>query len=240
MSEPLVYIWLGAAGSGRREITRDTIEAGLDEGDRAVILHAPGETISGTGNGRAAYIGEWVLSDDNRIETKFPDDTTHLFFLTDGRGNPVDQIEALSTWIEEQPVELGRIITVVNSRLCHDHPSTLVWYEACIHFSDVVLMNRREDLPQKWVSEFMERFQKKHYPCLFELVKKNRVRNPALLLHPEPRRISTLFDDYPWDEVDEEEEPGDDEEPDGGIDPYLERLPSGRRAKEIPDISQFV
>lgn len=238
MSEPLVYIWLGAAGSGRREIIRDTIEAGLEEGDRPAILHAPGEPFSDPPSGRSVEIGEWSFSEGRGAEVNVPEGATHLFLVTDGRGNPVDQIEALSKWVQEEPVELGRIITVVNSRLCHEHPRAVAWYEACIHFSDVVLMNRREDLPQKWIAEFLDRFHKRHYPCLFELVKKNRVQNPALLLHPEPRRISTLFDEFPWNEDDEEELEA--EETENETDPYLERLPSGRRAKEIPDISQFV
>lgn len=239
MSEPLVYIWLGSAGSGRREIIRDTIEAGLEPDDRPAILHTPGDSFPDKPEARQTEIGEWALREDNRVETKIPEGATHIFLITDGRANPVDQIEALSKWIEEQPVELGRIVTVVNSRLCHDNPPAVGWYQACIHFSDVVLMNRREDLPQKWIAEFIERFQKEHYPCLFELVKKNRTRNPALLLHPEPRRISTLFDEFPWDDEDEAELDSD-EETDGDTDPYLERLPSGRRAKEIPDISRFL
>lgn len=237
MTTPLVYFWLGSTGGGRREIVRDVLDAGLDAQDKPFVLVPGGESADATAFSKPECAGEWRLSPDGLMEVEFPEETTHLFFISDGHGNPVDQIEALSKWIDDKAVELARIVTVVDSELCHKNPPAFTWYQACIHFSDVVLMNRRENVPQKWISEFIERFQKEHYPCLFELVKKNRLKNPALLLHPEPRRISTLFDEFLWEEDDEEDL---DEEGGPPVDPYLERLPSGRRVKEIPDIAQFL
>ena len=32
----------------------------------------------------------------------------------------------------------------------------LAWYDACVHFSDVVLLQRREGVANKWVSDFLK------------------------------------------------------------------------------------
>ena len=42
-AKPLVYLILGAAGSGRREIVADLIEGGLGDGDRPAAFLAAGE-----------------------------------------------------------------------------------------------------------------------------------------------------------------------------------------------------
>ena len=49
MSEkPLVYLILGAAGSGRREVVADLIEGGLGAGGRALVLLSDGERAAGS------------------------------------------------------------------------------------------------------------------------------------------------------------------------------------------------
>ena len=191
-------------------------------------------------------------------------DATHLFFLTDGRCDPADQLEAFKTWADSSGGEIARVITVVNCQLASKHPEVVAWYEACIHFSDVVLLNKREGVENKWLSDFQNRFKSQFFPCLFEFVKDGKVKNPPLVLEPQARRVSHLFDEVEWEVVDDDgdatdaEETDDaffDEEDEAGakgdtveeevelrpvVDPYLERNAAGRRAKPIPAIAKFL
>jgi len=158
----------------------------------------------------------------------------------------------IKTWLEAQgDGELARVLCVVNCQLAEKNPPLLAWYEACVHFADVVLLNRREGVENKWLSDFLNHFKKQFYPCLFETVKNGRVKNPALVLEPQARRMTHVFDEEPnWiftnaegEEIDEQEETGGDEDeiqakPEE--DTYFERRNGGRRVKQIPDIAQFL
>jgi hypothetical protein len=256
-SAPLVYVILGAAGSGRREVLADLIGDGLDADERAVVLLAESEA-SDERDAKLGRIVRWRWLQEKGLEIP-PDalaEATHVFFLTDGRTNPVDQLEAIKPWLETSGGELARIFTVVNCQLAERHQPLIAWFEACIHFSDAVLLTRREGVANKWISDFQAIFRDKFYPCLFEFVKGGRVKNPPLLLEPEARRMSHLFDEPDWlvngEHVDEMIETGEDDVEEGAVlaeeevevtqaeDPYLERRVDGRRAKEIPDIAKFL
>ncbi len=194
--KPLVYVILGAAGSGRREVLADLIAGGLADGDRAAVLLSTGEVAS-EHDAALTNVSRWTWS-DGMIAAGLPEGATHVFFVTDGRINPVDQIEQLHAWITAVGGELGRIITVVNCRLAEQHAALLAWYEACIHFSDIALLNHREGVANKWMSEFQTHFKKLYCPCLFEVVKAGRVKNPLVVLDPQARRMSHLFDIDEW------------------------------------------
>ncbi|CAM3067330.1 hypothetical protein [Rariglobus hedericola] len=268
--KPLIYIILGAAGSGRREVLADMIEGGLGEGDRAAVLLSTGETADAHDE-RLANISRWAWR-EGVIAASLPEGATHVFFVTDGRLNPVDQIEALQPWITAVSGEIGRIITVVNCQLAEKNHALVAWYEACIHFSDVALLNKREGVANKWMSEFQTRFKELCYPCLFEIVKNGRVKNPLIVLDPQARRMSHIFDINEWTGInlegvefgtEGEDEPEIEDEapakPDSGKkkghpnqsplddddwlpekEPYFEIQPNGRRAKEIPDIAKYL
>jgi hypothetical protein len=267
---PLVYIVLGAAGSGRREVLADLIDGGLSGGDRAAVLLPAAEAVD-EHDAKLPRVARWTW-DEGIIAAVPPGDATHVFFVTDGRRSPVDQLEALQKWLKAAGAELGRVITVVDCRLGEKHPALMAWYEACIHFSDVVLLNRREGVANKWMSDFRTRFQELCYPCLFEIVKTGRVKNPAAVLDPQARRMSHVFDLDEWTGIDLEgvefgtdDEDGADEaddapsKPAGGRkksnsnespadeddwmpekEPYFELLPNGRRVKEVPDIASYL
>jgi hypothetical protein len=249
-SKPLVYLILGAAGSGRREIVADLIDGGLEPNDRPAVLLPEAEPAN-PADAALPRVERWIWRDE-AIAATLPADATHIFFVTDGTSNPIDQIEVFKAWIEAQGGELARVLCVVNSQLAARNPPLLAWFEACIHFSDVVLFNRREGLENKWMSDFLSHFKKQYYPCVFELVKGGRVKNPALVLEPQARRMSHVFDEeLNWvftnsegDEIDEQEETGDDEDDEIEAkpeeDPYFERRNGGRRVKEIPDIRKFL
>jgi hypothetical protein len=244
----LVYLILGSAGAGRRAIIADLIEGGLGEGDRAGVMLSDAEQASDR-DAQLPNVTRWHW-DGEFIKGSLPTELTHVFFVTDGRSSPVDQIEVFKAWLQAQGGELARVISVIDCQLAEKNPSLIAWLEACVHFSDIVLLNRREGVENKWLSDFQAHFKSQFIPALFELVKGDRVKNPGLVLEPQARRMSHVFDEEPdWiftdaegDEIDEDEEVEQDEEVEAKIaeDPYFERLNGGRRAKEIPDIKRFL
>lgn len=245
---PLVYLILGTADSGRRAVIADLIEGGLTDSDRPAVLVSDAETRDATAQ-PLPCLDFWKWTGES-IDARIPAEATHVFFVADGRVNPVDQIEVFKSWLVAHGGELARVICVVNCQLAEKNPPLLAWYDACIHFSDVVLLNRREGVENKWISEFQNHFKKQFIPALFELVKEHRVKNPSLLLEPEARRLSHVFDEeQDWvftnaegDEIDEDEETSGDEEIEATPeeDPYFARRPGGQRVKQIPDITKYL
>lgn len=247
VEKPLVYLILGARGSGRREILVDLIDTLGADARTAVLVsdrEAPDPAEAGLG-----AVTRW-MAEEEAILAALPPEATHVFFVADGARNPVDQIEGFKAWCEAQGGEVARVITVVNCQLAAQHAALLPWYEACIHFSDVVLLNRRDGVENKWLSDFQGHFKDQFYPCVFELVRQGRVKNPALVLDPQARRMSHVFDGEPeWiftdadgDEVDEQEEVEDEDEIEAAPEeePYFVRDAAGRRAKKIPDITKYL
>ena len=151
--------------------------------------------------------------------------------------------------------DLARVATVVDCACVQAIKPLLQWYDCCIHFSDVVLLSNRSDVSNKWIEEFKERYTKECYPCHFVFVKKGRVSNPNLVLEPEVRRISKLFDEnelldfgldddveFGGDELDDEDDE-EEEEFEGGDpskDPFLARIVNGQREKTIPNIAKLM
>jgi hypothetical protein len=246
--KPLVYLILGTPGSGRRAVIADLIEGGLTEGDRAAVLVSSAEAAE-ENETKLPGLQRWTWTGEF-IEATLPTEASHVFFVSEGRANPIDQIEVFKAWVEAQGGEVARVLCVVDCQLAAKHHGMLAWYEACVHFSDVVLLNRREGVENKWLSEFQLHFKKQFLPALFELVKANRVKNPGLVLEPQARRMSHVFDaeqdlvftDADGEEIDEDEETEGDEEVEATPeeDPYLVRLSGGRRVKEIPDLAKFL
>ncbi|HVU34268.1 MAG TPA: hypothetical protein VHE61_12595 [Opitutaceae bacterium] len=247
--KPLVYLILGAAGSGRREILIDLIEAGLEAADRPAVLMASSDAAV-EADAKLPNVSRWEWQ-DNTIVAELPAGATHVFLVTAGRVSPVDQAEAFKSWVEAQGGVLARALCVVDCQLAEKHPPLLVWYEACVHFSDVVLLNHREGVENKWLSEFLGHFKKQYYPCIFETVKAGRVKNPALILEPEARRMTHVFDEeQDWvvtnaegEQVDEDDEVDENEELEAKPeeDPYFaRRSDGGRRLKDVPDINKYL
>jgi hypothetical protein len=250
-AKPLVYLVLGATGSGRRELLADLIGAGLDEQARAAVMLSDAEAAD-PADAKLGAITRWQWREGAIVGTR-PEGATHVFFVVDGRRSPVDQIEVFKPWLDAQGGELARSFCVVNFQLVAQHPALVAWYEACIHFSDVVFLNKREGVENKVVSDFLAHFKKQYYPCLFEMVRDGQVKNPALVLEPQARRMTHVFDEEPnWvftnaegEEIDEQEETGSDKENEEiqakpEEDPYFERMNGGRRLKPVPDITKYL
>lgn len=239
-----VYLILGAEGSGRREVVRDLIDGGFEEDEIVAVAQAQTEPDSPEDKLLAARSGNRVFRYEQLRDIEPPAEAETLFIIAPGRSSPLDAVEAFGDWLRATGHVLARIITVVHCQLLYANPKLGLWHRACIHFSDVVLLNRREDVPNKWFSEFREAYEKEAYPCLFELVKKGRVKNPALVLEPQPRRLSLAFDTdidaIDLLEIDEENLPEETIDLTRPTDPWLMRLPSGHWERSLPNIDDHL
>lgn len=255
MSSP-VYFILGTPGSGRRAILRDLIENGLTPEEKAVVLLAetegPSPADERLGKLKNTEVRRWQFEQSGFPAMDLPADAT-VFFLADPQVSPVDQVEALKPWLVAQGRELGRIFMVVDCQLAEKQPVLRQWFDACIHFSDVVFLNRREGLANKWLSDFIKHYTDEYFPCHFVQVKtKGDLPTPLVWLDPAARRVSQYFEDDYVDLSDVVIEMGDDEaeegdkvepgEEDGIIppEPYFVRQRSGRREKEVPDVRDYL
>src|SRR5215207_1790131 len=128
-AKPLVYLILGAAGSGRREVLIDLIADGLDEKDRAVVMLSAREREEPAVDAKLPPVERWEWQ-EGAIVGQLPEGATHVFFVTEGARNPVDQIEVFKAWLEAQGGELARVICIVNSALAEKNAPLLAWYEA--------------------------------------------------------------------------------------------------------------
>jgi hypothetical protein len=239
---PLVYLIFGIPGSGRREVLFDLIEGGIPateqvlyfrpEGDASCDFDAKLEALE-----NVSVVG-WQLKNSKVVHGKISAAPDKIIFLAPGDSDPADCAEALKNWTDHNHCQIARLITVVHCNFLKEQPKSKAWFDACIHFSDVALLNRREEAGNKWVRDFETEHKKACNPARFVMVKKGRVDNPAEVLDPEARRVSLYFDELipiEEDEFEDEHQP-DDIKPDM----YIERLESGHRAKPIPEIGKLL
>lgn len=241
-ARPLVYLIYGIPGSERRSVLFDLIEGGLSPHEQVLYFHPKGETGSPYDEQIDALENvssvDWELSKGKIKHGRISAAPDKIIFLAPGLSDPADVAEALKTWIVHNDCELGRIITVLNCSFLAEQEKSRAWFDACIHFSDVVLLARRESVGNKWIKEFEAHYKKACCPCLIELVSKGKSRNPAAVLEPEARRMSLFFDELipiEEDEFEDEEQP-EDLKPDR----YIERNESGQRVRPIIPISKFL
>jgi len=244
----LVYFILGTPGSGRRAIVRDLIENGLGTEDKALVLLAEDEAPAPADAALAALanteVRRWQWTEPVLPPVEVPAGTT-VFFLADAQANQIDQLEALKPWLESQGAELARIFCVVDCRLAEQHPVLRQWFDACIHFADVVFLTKREGLANKWLSDFIKHFKDQRFPCHFVQMKaKGNLATPLVWLDSTARRVSQYFDEGETYEIEglETDDEEEDEEDTGLLppEPYFTRQTSGRRDKELPDVRDYL
>ncbi len=241
-----LYIVVGTPDSGRREIVAQLLD-GL-----------PGETFVYIARDEPDSAGEALLraneaievldwhTDGVSVEIKDAEDAEdRVVFILDGKKNPVDQLELLAALAPRLQWSTKRIITVVDCRLAMREAAALAdYYQACVHFSDVVILNRREGLPPAFDRDFRKPFEAQCVPALFESTKKGRVANPDLILLPEARRITLAFDEDRdvFDEMvlDEDNLPEEPFDIKLDTDKYFKRDDRGNRMISIPDIAGFL
>ena len=234
-----LYLILGSAGARRRIVLADLLD-GLLPTDRAAVLLSDAEAPDAAGDAAlaksGATIARWRWAKPE-LEFEAPAGATHLFLVADGRGNPVDQVEALrELLLARADLRLARVLFVADAALLHAHPELQPWYDACAHFSDVVVLTKPEGLPQKWVGAFEKRYRDQYFPFLLEVLRREQLKNPAALLVPEARRMAQVFDEdiALADESDEEIEAAMAEN-----DKYFARKRGGSRVEELPQIGPY-
>lgn len=241
-----LYIFLGTPDCGRRAILADLIRDGLT-GETTVYIAEPERNADAEkplAGLPATTLRSWKFDAENTIDLgELHDAGDNAVFLTDGEDDPVDQIEAVAVLAKRLDWHVTRVVTIVDCRFASAVSASADWFAACIHFSDVALLTNRGDVSNAWTKEFIDGYKKECFPCLFELVKKNRVDNPARVLDPTPRRMTMLFDeqdpiyDIEFDEENLPEEPFDLVAP---TDPYLETTESGDRKIVIPRTGELL
>lgn len=262
MSDRLVYLVLGSRGAGRGDVVSDLVDFGVADDLKPQIFVSESD-FAAWGKAPAIHHKHVELSRfswqgfDEGLTIEPSGDV--VFVIADGLTDPADFVEAFFYWLQDSDYELGRVLTVADCARIHEENQLLQWYDCCIHFSDVVLLNNRPTISNKWIEEFKNRYVKEYFPCHFEIVKKGRLSNPSFTLEPQARRISKLFDENETpsvyealasleDDVEiggfEEGEEDEGEEAFGGgdpaKDPFLARMVNGRRERALPNISELI
>ena len=246
-SSAAFYFILGTPGSGRRGLVLDLIENGFAADEPALVLLAAGEPADPADEKLAARanveVRRWSWNGTELPDQELPTRGA-VFFLAESRGDPMSQLEALKPWLARHHAELARIFTVVDCQLAEKQPPLAAWFDACVYFSDVVFLAKREGVANKWLSAFIRRYEDQAYPAHFVHVKKGGLPNPAIVLDPTPRRVAQYFDeveDLSGIEIETDDEEEIDEDSDlPKPEPYFERNRSGRRVKELPDIRNYL
>lgn len=245
-----IYIVLGLPDSGRRDLILDLVENGLEKDQGVTLVHAKDACRDLAEDRlfqkkRPVVLKTFTFKNGKFEGLELPqhDDNNVWFLLPDGRESLVDQMEALRDLFKEKQLTPARILLTVHCAMAAENPLAEEWHDAAVHFSDYVLLNRCEGVPAEWLKAFQKKYKTACFPCKFERLRKGTVKNPALVLYPEARRMSLIFDDLdPIDmlEIDENDLP---EEPfDLAVkeDPYFERMRGGRRCKTVPHPRDFL
>ncbi|MGB0258076.1 MAG: hypothetical protein ACPGES_05435 [Coraliomargarita sp.] len=238
---PLVYVVFGITGSDRRAVIFDLIEGGVEKDSQVLYFRPEGEAESEfdtklTERENVSVVA-WKLNKCKVAHGAITAAPEKIIFMAPGNSDPSDVVEAIKQWTDHNNCPIARLITVVHCSFLKANEKAQAWYDACIHFSDVVLLSQRQDVDNKWIKAFEERYTKQYFPCRFMLVKKGRIANPPEVLDPEARRYSLYFDELiPIEEDEFEDERPEDQDPDK----YMERLESGQRAHPIPSITKWL
>ena len=165
---PLVYLIYGIPNSGRRDVLFDLIDGGLEGKEQVLYFRPEGEAASPFDEQIEALdtvsIVDWKLSDATVIHGQIDAAPEKIIFLAPGNCDPADAAEAIKTWTDLNSCQIARIITVVHCAFLSENSTAKAWFDACVHFSDVVLLNRREGVNNKWVKDFEVGYRKKCSP----------------------------------------------------------------------------
>lgn len=232
---PLLVI-LGLRGSGRGVVAQELAANGWAEGKRIRTYREAREAAPGAAD-------TWSFA-DGVATLPGPGDAEVGILVTHGALSAVDQMEALHRALPTSGWQVQRIVTVVDCPLAARHPDVVRWLEPCVHFADVVVLNRRWEVPGQWVSKFLEPYEADFYPCLFvNLLKNGTLSNPAMIIEGEPLRRTHIFDDIdPVDEMEFDEDDLPDEPFDLVRQPdrYFARDELGRRVLTVPDLGEIL
>ena len=232
-ASPKVYLILGPHDSGRRAVLSDCIDC--LEPESSVLYFKHRDEIENDWDTALEDLSTvstvlWSIKDTKIQHDPITVNPSAIFFVAPASIDLADVMEGLKGWLNKNDCQLTRILTLVHCGSLSKTNSQNSWYEAAIHFSDIILLNRREGVSEKWIKDWVTDKKKQFHPTRFELVKKNRVNNPIDVLDSQTYRSSLYFDDLIPIEEDEFEDllPEDKR-----IDPYIECLESGKRNKPV-------
>jgi hypothetical protein len=178
----------------------------------------------------------WVMDPDS-------DDT--VFILLDPRIPQTIQLENIADDLGKCLIEPVKIITCVDCAAAETSPQLRTWLEACIYYSDVVILGNRGEASKPFVRDYQKEYERKCYPCLFAFLKAGgRLDQPLEVLSPNTRRLTQLFD---LEEAPPEIAPGmvieascDLELEEMENDPYRTPTEDESTPPTIPDISKWI
>ena len=233
---PKVYLMLGPNGSGRRALLYDFIDSIESESSVLYFKHIDeivNDYDSSLESLTKVSTALWSVEDSKIKHDSISVNPNSIFFIVPAFIDLADVLEGLKGWLGKNKCILTRIVTVIDCKSLSENNSQNSWYDAAIHFSDIVLLNQRKGVSEKWIKDMLTEKKKHFKPTRFELVKKHRVDNPHDILDDQTYRTSLFFDDL----IPIEEDEFEDQLPeDRNIDPYIERLENGKRLKIIKKI----
>jgi hypothetical protein len=124
-----------------------------------------------------------------------PDVDGMAFLVMDPRREPVSQLESLADDLRKCLIAPVKVFTCVDCGAVEKNNRLKIYYDACIYYSDLVLLGNRSGVAKSFTRDFEKQYQRDCYPCLFMLLKgPGNPDNPVEILTPGIRRISQLFD----------------------------------------------
>jgi hypothetical protein len=241
---PRVYGLVSAQGWGRAALLRHLFEDLLQDaaqGTAAAQLAVycfPGEQQSLQAQiGSRALVAAWS---EQGPFLPHPLPCATVVVLADGAAAPIDFLERFSLHLRAHQLPLARLWFLLDcvALQAHDGPDAWPWVDACVHFSDMVLLARSQRVPKRWVAELQGRYRKACMPCRWvALDSRGHTPNPEDVLYPEARRLSHAFDldEDPYDDLGDElldlQEPLDLTE---AREPYFRRDDKGQRVQPVP------
>lgn len=193
------------------------------EGHPAVIEYDPGNVL-------------WVLDPDRH-------QTCHI--LVDPRVPLIPQLEGLADNLQKCLIEPVKILTCVDCERAESHGKLRNWLDACIYYSDIVLLGNRSGASKPFVRDFQKQYERLCYPCLFMYLKADGMpANTGEILFPGTRRLSQMFeiegpviDTGPSDFIIESS--CDLDMPEQEVDPFRSSH-DDQPPRHVPDVSGFV
>lgn len=251
MARPL-FVVLGANPADRLLLTDFLVRAGWDPAHAIAVWCEP-DDVQTTDHKFARQLAFHAIEPGSFAVPLV--DAEAAFLLPPLADDPRDWLEPLPGWLQEHDLELVKILAILDCARLHNEPELRPWYDACMHFADVLLLSHRDAVEKKWVSDLERELQREAYPFLVTTLKKTgAVEAPLEVLFPETRRLSQYFDEpetnpllaESWNGIEIEDE--DPEETaaarveaaedgpipgDASTDPFLARHDAGQRKFKI-------
>ena len=151
---PKVYLILGPNGSGRRALLADFIDSSESESSVLYFKHRDeiiNDYDSSLESLNALSTVLWSIEGSKIKHESISVSPSSIFFIAPASIDLADVMEGLKGWLGKNDCQLTRIITIIDCKSLSENNSQNSWYEAAVHFSDMVLLNRREGVSEKWI-----------------------------------------------------------------------------------------